>query len=64
MEQGKRPKMNIVYLLIGIVVALVLLVIVVKVFSPKKDWEHLEVEHCGSVCPNMGACDDCDIGFP
>ena len=41
--------MNIVYLGIGIVVVLALLVIFVKVFFPKKDWEHLGVEHCGSV---------------
>jgi hypothetical protein len=56
--------MNIIYLGIAVVVVLILLVVVVKVLSPRKDWEHLGVEHCGSVCPNSGACDDCDCGFP
>jgi len=49
---------------IGILLAIVLLVVAIKLFSPKKDWDHLEVDNCGSVCPNSGVCDGCDIGFP
>ena len=56
--------MGAVYLGLGIIVALVLLIVVVRALRPRNDYEHLGVEHCGSVCPNMGACDDCDIGFP
>ena len=56
--------MNIIYLGLGILVVLVLLVVVVRALRPGNDWDHLGVDHCGSVCPNMGACDDCDIGFP
>ena len=56
--------MDVIYLGIGIVVALVLSVIVVRTLRPYNDYEHLGVEHCGSVCPNSGACENCDIGFP
>lgn len=56
--------MNIVYLGIGIVFVLVLLVFVVRVLRSKSDHAYLGVDHCGSVCPNSGACDGCDVGFP
>jgi len=34
-------------------------------FGGGGDWEYPEgAESCADVCPNMGACQDCDCGFP
>jgi len=68
--------MNTGYLVLGIIFVLSLLVLGVKLRSSEKgvedwddveeedDWDSPNVEHCGSVCPNSGTCNDCGIGFP
>ena len=47
-----------------ILVAFAVIVLVAVVFVLRQSREYYPAESCFHTCPNMGACDDCDCGYP
>lgn len=47
-----------------ILITVAAIVLAVAVFALRRPREYYPAESCGYTCPNMGACDDCDCGYP
>lgn len=50
-------------MIVGISIG-VLLALVVVAFLVLRPREYYPAESCGYTCPNTGACDGCDCGYP
>ena len=48
------------YIILGVVVALV----IAAFFVLRQPKEYYPAESCFHTCPNSGACQDCDCGYP
>ena len=47
-----------------IVLGIALLIVAVAFFALRRPKEYYPAESCFHTCPNSGACDGCDCGYP
>ena len=50
--------------MLGWIIFGTVMIIVVAFFALRQPREYYPAESCFHSCPNMGACDDCDCGYP